>query len=114
MVTPTNDHELRWQIESRLRPLPIKQASCKSVLPYYYPAHVANSDQLSNQGQTLAHSGAHIISSQTNTPLEEQVTNTIKLKCRCGQFWLSAKLCPFQRPPLGLFPQGRANKFRIK
>ena len=35
MVTPTNDHELRWHIEPRLGPPPIKQAaSCKSALPY--------------------------------------------------------------------------------
>jgi hypothetical protein len=79
MVTPTNDHELRCHIESQLGPLPIKQASCKSVLPYYYPAHMANSDQLSDQGQNLAHSEDHIISSHTYTPLEERVTNTIKL-----------------------------------
>ena len=110
MVTPTNDHELKWHIESRLGPLPIKQASCKSVLPYYYPAHVANSDQLSDQGQNLAHAEDHIIPSHTYTPLEERVTNTIKLQHRCDQFRLAAKLCPFQRPPLGLFPQGRANK----
>ena len=38
----------------------IQAVDCNSAMPYYYLAHVANSGQLSDQGETLTHSRSEL------------------------------------------------------
>ena len=73
--------------ESRECVLNYQTASHKSALPYYYPTHVTNSSQLSDQDQTLAHFRDRFKSTLTYnwTPLEEQVTNIRESQYICGR-----------------------------
>ena len=89
-----------------------KQAfSCKSIMPGYYCAHVANFGWLCTQDQSLARFerlldiNKHL---QLDSSLEQWVTNTIY-----GSWGWLPNFGPFQRPPLGLLPQDEANKIGI-
>ena len=96
------------------RRLRIKQvANHKSALHYYCSTYMANYGGLSDEVTTLAHFEGHHFRSTiiySWTLLEEQVTNAIETQDLCGRFWFVAKISPTVRPPLGLFPQGKANK----
>lgn len=83
-------------------------ASCKSVLPKHYLAHMAIYGWLSDQGHMLAHFfGDNFTSTFTcnYTPLESKLLTSYVANYN----WL-LKFGPFQRPTLGLFPHGKANK----
>lgn len=78
-------------------------ASRKSALPYYYIAHVAKSNKLSERGQILVHSRDHLIKCSLNyywSPLKEQNTNILESQHTCGWFWIASNLEPILEAPL--------------
>lgn len=98
--------------ESRECILYYQTASHKSALPYYYPTHMANSCQSSDQGRTLAQFRDHFKSTLAYnwTPLEEQVSNIRETQYICGRCQLATTTWLISY----IIPQRKANKRKLK
>lgn len=88
-------------------------ASRKSALPCSYHAHTANSNGLSNHNQTLARFRNHLRSTLTYVQLDYMVKSKF-IPSHDHNTSITISSCwpnfdPFQKPPLGLFPHGKAN-----
>ena len=82
-------------------------ASCKRVLLLYYLAHVAIYDWLSDPNQVLAF--FMITLHQHSLAIGLHLNNELLTPYVASFGWVP-NFSLFQRPPLGLFPHGRANE----